>query len=1346
MQTPFVDLLLRETGAIDELYTYEQPGFLEKVFSAAVGVPPLPQILPGNGETYPVLSLEDYNTEEPEEYMFEEQVAAGYENSIPSSKLDNMRYGSPHEWANSAENLAIRKKVYEQHVANSRTANNPYTYLLDKTQAREVDNSGKTLLNEAADWLDQLLAAARAALSGKNVKIRILSGYRTADYQFDNWVEKFPTYFYWAVHKAGISKNDINGIARYISKSLAAPGYSNHNHGLAVDFGATESSNKFTVDTNPDHNHKKFWETKSLFWDWLTKNAARFNFYPYAKEPWHWEFRSPAGGAAAAPRITAEVVETNWKQSAAYNKTYASRLGWSNKITAIAELLLKTTGQSNSSYTSEEFAKLVAVWQVKNGVTGKSADGVIGPNTWKMMQAKLGIATATTATPAGVEPRVVAKLQQYSDLIESISKQFQLNPNIPRGIIAAESGGNPLEGQGEERAYKGLMQAQRGDDQLDPQKSIETGIGNFIDFRDKYLGPRLSKLGIDTRTLDDQTLLKIILCGYNVGHIGILKAIQYAKEEGDWKNWFEARHYQRGILFSGSYSKYPSCGQTDIDKANKDAAFYKFKKASTWQTEPDPPKWEVVSTSISPLLRCWIETRYKNTPGYLARILNYYNYFESIKSGKQNESAEDYVDESYENYPVDEYDSETGEGWAGGEEDYSYLSESGDQYEIDDELQEQQLAQVPAPPGTGTCAVPAVSASSTPPFIAEDLSVAGYTCYVKIDLGKGNIRLDMTGIYIPSSFTPAEPVDLLIYLHGMTGEFPGKEAKIDSYWKASRLPNYDYRLREEVEASGKNIILAAPSLGKSPNSYRNSLSDKKGGLDEYVIKIIAAVQSYILAKRFSGGALNLRNIILAGHSAGGRQLLKIATTDNPLYGCFVSEYWGFDSLYSGNSEWKVWAKSNPGKRLFIYYLGSTKDNAVALQKTTAAMPGIFIKKSTAKKHALVPKEHLKERILKIGQSGLTKTSFEMPEYEEDETLVLDPENQYEQDEYMDEREGAGPENNEDYENDPFQQEAYEHNNFFHLAQPINAMGSESTDEYMYEEMLDQQVADWSNAIRQNRYYAAKLQWEQYHDQINDLLLPYSGQQNVSLDEESFAQAVAAWQLGQGFSASESDGIIGPHTWAKMKVLLNSPVTVSPPAAIGTTAPPVQQIFNFNRWHAQKILNSMNAGLTGSNFNSMDQLKKIVLGQRVLNIDPQRTIIQVLPLIYHITEQARLNNNTDIIIGSFIRPPKSDGSCTGHCAGRCIDINYKGGGFQTIGSVTMVTNILNYLLSLPAQYKKNLGFGMPMQGGFYGNKNLTKGSKTSASLLIDAGLRSLVPQLGMVFPDNDNHLHIQVRWK
>jgi hypothetical protein len=285
--------------------------------------------------------------------------------------------------------------------------------------------------------------------------------------------------------------------------------------------------------------------------------------------------------------------------------------------------------------------------------------------------------------------------------------------------------------------------------------------------------------------------------------------------------------------------------------------------------------------------------------------------------------------------------------------------------------------------------------------------------------------------------------------------------------------------------------------------------------------------------------------------------------------------------------------------------------------------------------------------------------------------------------------------------------------------------------------LEDFIKDLSKAVQLNYYYGAKLGWNQFYDQINELLLPHSGMKNVSLGPEAFAQAVAEWQKAQGFSETDSDGILGPQTWGAMEPKLKKGSYVPYPTVpvTGGTAPPISDIPAFNAWHAKQIVAAMDSGLFGTNFDSKAQLTSLANGGQVLSVNPKTKIVQILPIIYHIMQNAKAENFRDIIIGSFIRGP-SGSSCTGHCEGRCIDINCKGGSFETSASLTMVKNILRYLLTVPSPYKKSTGFGMPMQGQFFGSDGKT---------LKDPDLRTLVPQLGYVFLDNPNHLHIQVRW-
>jgi D-alanyl-D-alanine carboxypeptidase len=147
-------------------------------------------------------------------------------------------------------------------------------------------NGGPPAFDEALDLVDigpnlvgrtqRLTPAAAAsweamgvAAKADGITLMIVSGFRSVDYQ------------------AQLIRKKINAgqEIQAILKVNAAPGYSEHHSGLAVDI-ATPGSRPLTED----------FETTEAF-GWLSKNAGRFGFsmsYPrdnpwgFVYEPWHW--------------------------------------------------------------------------------------------------------------------------------------------------------------------------------------------------------------------------------------------------------------------------------------------------------------------------------------------------------------------------------------------------------------------------------------------------------------------------------------------------------------------------------------------------------------------------------------------------------------------------------------------------------------------------------------------------------------------------------------------------------------------------------------------------------------------------------------------------------------------------------------------------------------------------------------------------------------------------------------------------------------------------------------------------------------------------------------------------
>lgn len=126
------------------------------------------------------------------------------------------------------------------------------------------------LHREAARALVALQNAARAA-GIQPPLLRPTSGYRSSSHQQVLWEQALKKY----------------GSPEAARKWVAPPGSSAHQSGRAVDLylgGSNKSGNVAALRKLPAYH-------------WLVRNAARFGFYPYEAEPWHWEYNPPAPGA-----------------------------------------------------------------------------------------------------------------------------------------------------------------------------------------------------------------------------------------------------------------------------------------------------------------------------------------------------------------------------------------------------------------------------------------------------------------------------------------------------------------------------------------------------------------------------------------------------------------------------------------------------------------------------------------------------------------------------------------------------------------------------------------------------------------------------------------------------------------------------------------------------------------------------------------------------------------------------------------------------------------------------------------------------------------------------------------
>jgi len=188
----------------------------------------------------------------------------------------------------------------------------------------DVVEKGQRLRRPAAERCRALLLAAHMAMSAdsaaRNVTlIEVASGYRSARRQFANWNRGFPRYFSETREDRAAAAGGEYGqaaaslLARYIGRRLAAPGFSLHNDGRAVDFRTVEGGTVMGVGT--DARNRSNWRT-SWFFGWLSANAGGYGFFQNTAidEPWHWEYRDTVTAATQSietidPILSSDTVE-----------------------------------------------------------------------------------------------------------------------------------------------------------------------------------------------------------------------------------------------------------------------------------------------------------------------------------------------------------------------------------------------------------------------------------------------------------------------------------------------------------------------------------------------------------------------------------------------------------------------------------------------------------------------------------------------------------------------------------------------------------------------------------------------------------------------------------------------------------------------------------------------------------------------------------------------------------------------------------------------------------------------------------------------------------------------------
>jgi D-alanyl-D-alanine carboxypeptidase len=200
---------------------------------------------------------------------------------------------------NTAKDNFIRR-VYEAQVELAVGRGGTFFPGLPEDRLNTVE-AGYRMRRDAAEHCRLLLKQARADLKRQQEEgvrealevsgVGVFSAYRSIEHDRAAWRGAFEKYFKATKDERARLKGGEYGnravalMVNIMWRYKAAPGFSKHTSGMAVDFKTTEGGVTFVADSNQNGRWEKTW-----FHKWLAKNAKRFKFGPLATEAWHWVY------------------------------------------------------------------------------------------------------------------------------------------------------------------------------------------------------------------------------------------------------------------------------------------------------------------------------------------------------------------------------------------------------------------------------------------------------------------------------------------------------------------------------------------------------------------------------------------------------------------------------------------------------------------------------------------------------------------------------------------------------------------------------------------------------------------------------------------------------------------------------------------------------------------------------------------------------------------------------------------------------------------------------------------------------------------------------------------------
>ena len=207
--------------------------------------------------------------------------------------------------------------VLDTHILRSERKKGKAAAEIAKSELETVEDRFK-LRSYAARACRELLKNARADLKAakangtvhKDTDFGLTSAYRGPEYDKALWRQYFRSKYYKlklarVEAQFYVGEKNLNRIVQafaqdlveFIAKRKAAPGYSNHTNGIAVDFWTKENGVMHQAESGKGDSGlgkvNAAWATTWLY-KWLERHKSVYQLDRIETEAWHWEFKKSA--------------------------------------------------------------------------------------------------------------------------------------------------------------------------------------------------------------------------------------------------------------------------------------------------------------------------------------------------------------------------------------------------------------------------------------------------------------------------------------------------------------------------------------------------------------------------------------------------------------------------------------------------------------------------------------------------------------------------------------------------------------------------------------------------------------------------------------------------------------------------------------------------------------------------------------------------------------------------------------------------------------------------------------------------------------------------------------------